>query len=65
MDGETARMSRAEALSLLGAKVTLLDRQFGVLADDYVTEINIIDEADGEYTTLTIGEGIDAKTLIY
>lgn len=63
MDAETTAV-RKDAVPLLGAKVTFLDRQFGVLADDYVTEINIIDESQGEYTTLTVGKELTAKTLV-
>lgn len=63
MDAETTAV-RIDAVPLLGAKVTLMDRQFGVHADDYVTEINIIDESQGEYTTLTVGKELTAKALV-
>lgn len=56
-----ATVTSSEALALLGAKVTLIDRAFGVRTDDYVTEVNWIDEADGQLTTITIGEGVEAS----
>lgn len=59
-----AVVDSSEALSLLGAKVTLIDREFNVRTDDFVTEVNIIDEADGQSTTITIGEGMVANRLI-
>lgn len=52
------------ALSLLGAKVSLVDRAFNVRTDDYVYEVNLIDEADGQLTTLTIGQGVEAKQIV-
>lgn len=57
-------VSTSTALELLGAKVTLIDKTFGVRVDDFITEINWIDESDGGLTTLTIGDGIDAQRLI-
>ena len=53
------------ALDLLGAKITLADKLFNVQVEDYVSEINWIDEQDGSLTTLTIGKGLDAKQIIY
>ena len=53
-----------QALLLLGAKVTLMDRDFRVRTDDFITEVNFIDEADGQLTTITIGKGLEAKRLI-
>lgn len=63
VDAETV-VSSSEALGLLGAKVTLIDRAFGVKTEDFVTEINYIDEADGPLTTITIGEGLQAQKII-
>lgn len=63
VDAESV-VDSSEALLLLGAKVTLVDRDFNVRTDDFVTEVNFIDEADGQLTTITIGEGLEAKRLI-
>lgn len=63
VDAETV-VSSSEALELLGAKVTLIDRAYGVRTDDFVTEINYIDEADGALTTITVGEGLQAQKII-
>lgn len=63
VDAESV-VSSTDALELLGAKVTLIDRAFNVRTDDFVTEVNIIEESDGQLTTITIGEGVDAKRLI-
>lgn len=52
-----------DALNLLGAKITLIDRAFGVRTDDYVSEINVIDESDGTLTTITVGKGLAAQKL--
>lgn len=53
-----------QALLLLGAKITLMDKDFKVRTDDFITEVNFIDESDGQLTTITIGKGIEAKRLI-
>lgn len=53
-----------QAIELLGAKVTVVDKTFGVRTEDFVTEVNVIDEADGGLTTLTVGKGVDAQKLI-
>lgn len=63
IDAETV-VSTQQALELLGAKVSLVDRAYGVRTDDYVYEVNVIDEADGGLTTLTIGQGIEAKRIV-
>ena len=52
-----------QALDLLGSKVSLIDRAFGVRTDDYISEVNIIDEADGTLTTITVGKGLAAQKL--
>lgn len=63
VDAETA-VDNDTALSLLGAKVTLIDRAFNARTEDFVSEVNIIDEADGQLITITVGKGIEAKSLI-
>ena len=52
-----------DALNLLGAKITLIDRAFGVRTDDYISEVNVIDESDGTLTTITVGKGLAAQKL--
>lgn len=54
-----------QALDLLGSKVSLIDRAFGVRTDDFVSEINFIDESDGTLTTITVGKGIAAQKLTF
>lgn len=56
-------VTSSEALDLLGSKVSLIDRAFGVRTDDYISEVNIIDEADGTLTTITVGKGLAAQKL--
>lgn len=52
------------ALEYLGSRVTLQDRALNVQADDYISEVNIIDENDGMLVTLTVGEGVKAKRIV-
>lgn len=63
VDAETV-VTAKDALDCLGAKVTLRDKAFNVQTEDYISEVNIIDENDGMLVTLTIGEGLEAKRLI-
>lgn len=63
LDAESV-VSVEQALETLGAKVTLRDRAFNVQTEDYVAEVNIIDENDGMLVTLTIGEGLQASRLL-
>lgn len=63
LDAETV-ITPEQGLELLGCKVTVLDRELGVKTDDYITEINIIDEADGNLTTLTVGKNVNAQLII-
>ena len=62
VDAESVVTSE-QALDLLGSKVSLIDRAFGVRTDDYISEVNFIDEADGTLTTITVGKGIAAQQL--
>ena len=53
-----------DATKLLGSKITVLDKKLNIMADDYIAEINLIDEADGLQTTLSIGNDIQARRIL-
>ena len=63
VEAETV-VSMEQALNLLGATVTVIDKQFEVQTEDFISEVNIIDEADGSLSTLTVGRGVDAQKFI-
>ena len=63
VDAETV-VTVEQALEVLGSKITLRDKAFDVETEDYIAEVNIIDENDGMLVTLTIGEGLQAKRFI-
>lgn len=62
VDAETV-VSVEQALEILGSKVTLRDKAFNVQTEDFISEVNIIDENDGMLVTLTIGEGLNARRI--
>lgn len=53
-----------DALGLLGSKITVIDKKLNLMADDFISEVNIIDEADGMETTLSIGEDVKVRRLV-
>lgn len=63
VDAETV-VTVNEALDALGAKVTLRDKIFNIQTESYIAEVNIIDENDGMLVTLTIGQGLTARSLL-
>lgn len=63
IDAETV-VTAEQALEYLGSKITLQDKAFNVQTEDYIAEVNIIDENDGMLVTLTIGEGLQAKRYL-
>lgn len=63
LEGQIINRNALPDYSLLGAMVTVIDREYGVTANDWISEINFIDEEGDIEVNYTVGTDIQAKYL--